>query len=101
MRVAVALTLSLLTVDPVAQQTVVYETVARTVQVYPEPIPTPILDSHISDAEWEEMERQSECLYVFLRDHFGYDITLERVLAAGAWTDELGGACAMIGEDDE
>jgi hypothetical protein len=61
-------------------------------------IETPIADALV---DWDEVDRQTDCLWVFLQDHFGHDITLERVLAAAAWTDELGGACLVIGEDDE
>ncbi len=78
-----------------------YETVVRYVEHNErvERVETPILDSMIDD--WDELERQSDCLFEFLREHFGYEITLERVLYAGWWTDELGGACAVIGADDE
>lgn len=61
-------------------------------------IETPIVDSLV---DWDEVDRQNECLWVFLQDHFGYDLTLDRVLAAGYWTDALGGACLVIGEDNE
>lgn len=101
MRGAVAVLLSLLTVHPVVQQVTVYETVVREVQVDLTPAPTPIIDSLITPEQWEAMEAESLCLYDFLVAHFGWDITLDRVLAGGAWTDELGGACAVIGDDDE
>jgi len=61
-------------------------------------VETPLADALV---DWDAVERESDCLFEFLRQHFGWEITLERVLAAGAWTDELGGACAVIGEDDE
>lgn len=98
MRATLALLLSLLTVEPAAREIIVYETVVVTVEVQREPLPTPIADSLV---DWEELERQTDCLWVYLQAHFGHDITLDRVLAAGYWTDELGGACAVIGEDDE
>jgi ABC-type phosphate/phosphonate transport system substrate-binding protein len=62
---------------------------------------TPLIDSLISDEEWDEIERQSDCLFEFLKAEVGHEITLERVLAAGYWTDALGGACLVIGEDNE
>jgi hypothetical protein len=81
-----------------------YETVV--VQVQPDrseweealEVETPLADALV---DWEEVERQTDCLWVFLQDHFGHDITLDRVLAAAAWVDALGGGCLVIGEDDE
>lgn len=61
------------------------------------PVPTPILDSLI---DWEEQDRQSLCLYEFMLES-GLEFTLESVWAAGDLTDALGGACLVIGEDDE
>jgi hypothetical protein len=61
-------------------------------------VETPLVDELV---DWDEVDRQTECLWVFLTDHFGNDLTMDRVLAAGAWTDALGGACLVIGEDDE
>ena len=58
---------------------------------------TPISDSLV---DWEQVERETDCLWEFLQDHFGRDITLDRVLAAGYWTGELGGACALTGDTD-
>ena len=78
------------------EATVEYRVV--TVEVEPETFDTPIADALV---DWVEHERQSDCLWVFLTDHFGHELTLDRVLAAGAWTDALGGACLVIGEDDE
>ena len=78
------------------EATVEYRVV--TVQVEAETFDTPIADGLV---DWVEHERQSDCLWVFLTDHFGRELTLDRVLAAGAWTDALGGACLVIGEDDE
>ena len=69
-----------------------------TVEVRPEPKPTPIADSLV---DWDEHNRQTDCLWVILQDQFGHDITMERVTAAALWTHELGGACAVMGEDDE
>jgi hypothetical protein len=58
---------------------------------------TPVADSLV---DLDEVDRQTECLWVFLTDHFGNDLTMDRVLAAGAWVDSIGGACAVIGQDD-
>ena len=82
---------------------IVYETVVREIHVSPtfeDVMLTPAIDSLISDEEWAELDRQSDCLYEFLREHVGYEITLDAVVAAGYWTDVLGGACLVIGEDD-
>ena len=85
---------------------IAYETVVREIYVSPTfedamLIETPAIDSLISDDEWGELDRQADCLYDFLREHVGYEITLDAVVAAGYWTDVLGGACAVIGGDDE
>ena len=69
-----------------------------TVEVMPEPKQTPFADSLV---DWDEHHRQTDCLWVILQDQFGHDITMERVTAAALWTHELGGACHLIGEDDE
>jgi hypothetical protein len=58
---------------------------------------TPILDGLV---DWVEQDRQDECLWRFLQAS-GVELTLETVMAAGVWTDALGGACRVIGEDDE
>jgi hypothetical protein len=60
-------------------------------------VETPLVDKLV---DWDEVDRQTDCLWVFLTDHFGNDLTMDRVLAAAAWTDALGGACLVIGEDD-
>lgn len=89
--------LTLLVVSP--RQEILYETIVREVEVAPKLKDTPILDGLIDD--WDEVDRQSDCLYKYLLDHVGYGITLEHVLTAGWWTDSIGGACLVIGEDDE
>ena len=76
-----------------------YETVIREVEVQPEWVETPIIDSLITDEEWVEIERQGLCLYNYLKIH-NIDITLENVLTVGDYTDIMGGACYLIGEDD-
>ena len=74
-----------------------YEVVLVEQEVERVPQPTPIADSLV---DFEEVERQTDCLWVLLEEHFGYDITMERVTAAALWTHELGGACAVIGENN-
>jgi hypothetical protein len=59
-------------------------------------VETPISDSLV---DWDEVERQTDCLWDFM-SQAGVEITLEIVLAAGTWTDALGGACLVIGEDE-
>ena len=79
-----------------------YETIVREVRTSWDDAlqwETPVIDSMFTDEEWAEMDRQSDCLFEFLQGDFGHEITMNRVLAAGYWTDELGGACAVIGED--
>jgi hypothetical protein len=71
--------------------------VVRPYAVQAEPVATPHADSLI---DWDEQDRQNDCLWEFLQAS-GVDLTLQSVLAAGEWTDALGGACAAIGEDDE
>jgi hypothetical protein len=58
---------------------------------------TPLIDSLISAEEWDEVDRQSDCLFDWLAGQVGHDITLERVVAAGYWLDSLGGACEVMG----
>jgi hypothetical protein len=61
------------------------------------PWETPYADSMI---DVDESERQGECLWHWMKAE-GVEFTLESVLAAGYWTEALGGACYLIGEDDE
>jgi hypothetical protein len=65
--------------------------------VYDEPDETPYADSLV---DWVEVDRQTDCLWTFLQEH-EIELTLANVITAGDWTDMHGGACAMIGEDDE
>ena len=90
---------TLLVVAPTTVVVTEYETIVREMEYQPEWAETPILDSLVKD--FDEIDRQSDCLFEYLRSHVGYDITLERVIAAGLWTDSLGGACLVIGVDDE
>lgn len=90
---------TLLVVAPNPDTTVIYETVVVEVEREREWVDTPIADSLVRD--WDEVYRQSDCLFAYLQEHLGYDITLEAVLFAGAWLDMLGGPCLVIGVDDE
>lgn len=90
---------TLLTVHPIAEVETVTETLVRPVEM-PDMAgrtATPILDSLI---DWDEMDRENDCLWEFLQQH-DVELTLESVWAAGEWTDALGGACAAIGDDNE
>lgn len=89
----------LLVMEPTTGVVTHYETFVHEVERKFEWAETPILDSFIDD--WDEIDRQSDCLFEYLQAHVGWEITLERVLAAGLWTDSLGGACLVIGADDE
>ena len=60
-------------------------------------VATPVADSLV---DWVEHDRQNDCLWEHLQAS-GVEITLQAVMAAGVWTDALGGACLVIGEDDE
>ena len=90
---------SLLVVSPSTVKVPHYETFVREVEVQPEWVETPIIDSLITDEEWVEIERQGLCLYDYLKIH-DIEITLENVLTVGDYTDIMGGACYLIGEDD-
>ena len=90
---------TLLVVAPTTVVVTEYETIVREVEYEREWAETPVLDSFVKD--FDEIDRQSDCLFEYLRSYVGYDITLERVLAAAEWTDSLGGACLVIGVDDE
>jgi hypothetical protein len=59
-------------------------------------VETPYADSLV---DVDEAERQGACLWEWMRGQ-EVELTLESVLAAGYWTDTLGGACYLIGEDD-
>jgi hypothetical protein len=72
------------------------EVIIRIVEVTPE-TETPFADGFI---DWDEQERQSDCLWTFMQDS-ELELTLEMVWAAGEVADALGGACYLIGEDDE
>jgi len=64
-------------------------------------VETPVIDGlFFTEEDWVEIDRQSDCLWKFLQAS-GVEITLQTVMAAGTWTDALGGACLVIGEDNE
>ena len=48
----------------------------------------------------DELDRQAECLWEFMRAE-GIEVTLENVFVVGDYSDVRGGACRLIGEDDE
>jgi hypothetical protein len=50
--------------------------------------------------DWDEVDRQDDCLWRFMQDH-NLELTFDMVWAASEVTDALGGACFVIGEDDE
>ena len=81
---------------------VVYQVEVVERVVYPswddvEAMETPVIDS-LMDEGWEaEMERESDCLFDWLQAEVGWEITLDRVVAAGYWLDSLGGACEVMG----
>ena len=58
---------------------------------------TPFADSLV---DWPEVERQEACLLRFIQEQ-GLELSFEMVWAAGQVTDALGGACRVMGEDDE
>ena len=75
-----------------------YETVVRTVEVSPvrESVPAPQQPPHMTDDEWAEFERQSECLFYVMKER-DMPITLETVTAADVWAEHTpGGACAIL-----
>lgn len=90
---------ALLVVSPKPVTIVQYETIVREVEREFEWVETSIADSLVPD--FDEIDRQSDCLFEYLREHLGYEITLEAVVYAGGWLDVLGGPCLVIGEDDE
>lgn len=49
---------------------------------------------------WDEVDLESDCLWLLLQRD-GVEVTFENVWAVGVWADLNGGACHLIGEDDE
>jgi hypothetical protein len=95
MRFWVGVFTTLLVVAPTSTTVVHYETVVRE-EPRQERVDTPILDSLLTEEDWERIDRESDCLFEFLQLHVGWDITLDAVLAGGYWTDTLGGACLVM-----
>ena len=60
-------------------------------------VETPVIDSLMDDGWEAESDRQSDCLFDWLQAEVGWEITLDRVMAAGYWLDSLGGACEVMG----
>lgn len=87
----------LLTVGSTETVETTTQLVVRQVAVQTDEVETPYADSLI---DWDEQDRQNDCLWEFLQDS-DVELTLETVIAAGDWTDALGGACAAIGEASE
>jgi len=87
----------LLTIAPPNETTVVYETFVREVESSQEWEDTPVADSLV---DWDEFEKQNECLWVFIQDN-DIEITLHNIMTVGNYSDIMGGACYLMGEDDE
>ena len=60
-------------------------------------VETPVIDSLMDDGWEAESDRQSDCLFEWLQAEVGWEITLDRVVAAGYWLDSLGGPCEVMG----
>ena len=102
MRFAAGFLLALLVVPPRVETVTEYEViVVREPALKQEPADTPTLDSLMTDEDWERIDRESDCLFDYLQLHVGWDITLDAVLAAGYWTDVLGGPCTVMEELDD
>lgn len=103
MRFAAGFLLALLVAPPrvetVTEYEVIYEViVVREPALKQEPADTPTIDSLMTDEDWERIDRESDCLFDYLQLHVGWDITLDAVLAAGYWTDVLGGPCTVMAD---
>ena len=93
MKFAAGFLTAMLLVQPVQEPVPVEPTVA----VHATDVPPPVLDSY---TDVDEAERQGLCLWEWMQAQ-ELEITLKSVLVAGEWTDLNGGACLLIGEDDE
>jgi hypothetical protein len=87
---------SLLVISPTPEVFAVVETEVVYVSTAYDSTPTPVIDSMI---DWEEQDRQNECLWHYLKQ-LEWEITFDNVILAGSWADANGGACLLIGEDD-
>jgi hypothetical protein len=74
-----------------------YQVVVQTVEVEVPSGQTPVIDSMI---DWEKQDKENECLWNFMQE-FELEITFDMVWAAGKVTDALGGACLVMGDNDE
>lgn len=98
MRFWLGVLFSMLVMSPIPEvfvETIIETEVVHVSTVY-DSTPTPVIDSLI---DWDEQERQNECLWFYLQQ-LEWEITLDNVLLAGEWADANGGACLLIGEDD-
>ena len=85
--------------EPAAQTA--HQVIVRTVEVEverePEPEPEPLAEVGMSV---EEYERETECLWEFMQKH-DLEMSPGMVLAATESTRMFGGACYLMGDDDE
>jgi hypothetical protein len=100
MRKAVGLLMLLLSLESATVVQTDYQTFVRTVEVQAEREPFEPRPEGLTDAEWSQYERQAGCQWTLMRDR-DMPITFENVVAVDIWAEHHGGACAMIGEDDE
>lgn len=88
---------SMLVISPIPEvfvETIIETEVVHVSTVY-DSTPTPVIDSLI---DWEEQDRQNDCLWFYLQQ-LDWEITFENVILAGSWADANGGACLLIGKD--
>ena len=71
--------------------------VTETVRVQVEWEPTPYADSLV---DWDRQAAEEECLWLLLKAG-GWDITYKNVVTLSDWAALNGGACGMLGEDDD
>jgi hypothetical protein len=63
-------------------------------------VDAPVVSIVDDEIDWVEVNRQTDCLWRFMVEQ-ELEISFDMVWAAGEVTDALGGACFVIGEDDE
>ncbi len=93
---------TLLVVAPTPVIVTHYETVVRYETVVkeeprPEQVDTPIADSLV---DWDSFDLENECLWAFLLLQ-EIELTMNNIVTTGDWADMNGGACALMGGDDE
>jgi len=76
-----------------------YQVVVRTVEVDVEPQPEPEPLTEVS-LDADEYERETECLWEFMQKH-ELDMDVGMVWAATEATRMFGGACYLMGDEDE